>query len=125
MRKNTILSSLVFVLISFLSISCSKDDIPVLTIQVIASDTNASYNSVKIKGTVNPNGADIIFHGIYWDSSPHPDINSNQSPETSASFVIVIQDLEPDTVYYFRTYAFASNLETYYSEEVSITTAGL
>jgi hypothetical protein len=128
MRK-IILSSLVIVLISFLSTSCSKDDDPVnsptVTNQADASNTNSSYNSVEINGTVDVNGGEeITSQGVVWSTSPNPDMNSNVIIETSASFVTEIGDLEPDTAYYFKIFAITST-NTYYSDEVSVSTTAL
>jgi len=128
MRK-IILSSLVIVLFSFLSTSCSKDDDPVnsptVTNQANASNTNASYNSIEINGTVGVNGGEeITSQGVVWSTSPNPDMNSNVIQETSASFVTQIGDLEPNTAYYFKIFAITSS-NTYYSDEVSVSTTAL
>jgi hypothetical protein len=128
MRK-IILSSLVIVLFSFLSTSCSKDDdpanSPTVTNQANASNSNASYNSIEINGTVDVNGGEeITSQGVVWSTSPNPDMNSNVIQETSASFVTQIGDLEPNTAYYFKIFAITSS-NTYYSDEVSVSTTAL
>jgi hypothetical protein len=116
-------------LISFLSTSCSKDEEPVnppiVTNQANAGNTNPSYNSVEINGTVDVNGGEeITSQGVVWSTSPNPDMNSNVIIETSSTFVTEIGNLEPNTAYYFRIFATTSS-KTYYSDEVSVSTTAL
>ena len=62
--------------------------------------------------------------GICWSKTPNPTINNNKITEASTTFSTLIENLNPDTTYYFRVFATTSSGTTY-SEEKSFTTLSL
>jgi hypothetical protein len=124
-EKKISLSSLVIVLISFLSTSCSKDDpinSPIVTNQTTEANANPTFTSVDINGIVDINeGEEITAYGVVWSTSGNPGTTDHMIAETSTTFMTEITGLELNTTYFFRIFATTVS-GTYYSEEVSFST---
>lgn len=127
MIKKIFFSNLLIVLFSFLTISCSKDDIssPTVTNLTTTGNLNSSSSSLEINGTVDANGGEkITAHGIVWGTSASPDITDNVIAETSTTFTTKVTGLEASTAYYFKIFA-TTNSKTYYSDEMIFSTTEL
>lgn len=101
--------------------SGSSVDLPQIT------TNNASYISttfLTIGGKIiSDGGANIIESGICWNTSGSPTINDNKIYLTNilGSFSIKINNLLPNTTYYFKAYA-KNSAGTAYGNEVSLKT---
>jgi hypothetical protein len=68
-------------------------------------------------------GSPVTQRGVCWNTAPQPTIANNISVEGAGlgSFTSILNNLEPNTTYYYR--AFATNIEgTGYGNEYSFTT---
>ena len=114
--------------LSLFVISCSSDDNGPdydtnLIIQSTETNIQTTFTSLNISGKLlSDNG--IISKGICWSKNPKPTTSSNKITESSTTFTTLIEDLNPNTTYYFRIFATTSS-ETTYSQEKSFSTLGL
>jgi hypothetical protein len=98
--------------------------IPIVTTTAIS---NLTGNTVKSGGNVTSDGGDpIIWAGVVYSTTPHPDINTGTSTfdgNGTGSFVSNLTGLTTGQLYYLRAYAY--NLTgTAYGNEISFTPTG-
>ncbi|MET2984061.1 fibronectin type III domain-containing protein [Aureibaculum conchae] len=94
-----------------------------LIIQSTEANIETTFTSLKVNGKLlSDNG--IVSKGICWSETSKPTINNNKITETTTTFSSLIENLNPNTTYYFRVFA-TSNSGTTYSQEKSFTTASL
>lgn len=105
--KITFLVSLaVFIVISFvLSVSCSKESVPVLTTAEISNITSTTATS---GGNITDDGGTAVTsRGVCWSTSIKPAIEDNKTNDASGagSYSSKLTGLSPYTVYFVRAYA--------------------
>lgn len=90
----------------FLS-TCNKEGLsPFVSLETTNENVEITYTSIKISGIATSSArADITSRGICWSTSPEPTIDDNKFEATDNVFTSVINELNPNTTYYFRTYA--------------------
>lgn len=130
--RNILITFTVISLSLFFS-SCSTSNgpeplaatVPSVSLETTTSDVISTYTTIEISGTVSDDGGDpVTAQGTVWSIIASPTLNDNFTTESSASFTSLIENLEANTTYYFRTYA--TNAEgTAYSNEESFTTNSL
>ena len=102
--------------------SCVKDPtIPVLT---TGSVTEITINSAKISGEVTDDGrAEVTARGFCWGLSTNPTMQDDfiASGTGPGTFSSTINDLQPNTLYYIRSFA-QNSVGTAYGNEVTFTT---
>jgi hypothetical protein len=95
--------------------------VPVLTTRnVTCLNANAGTGGGEV---LLDGGSPVTQRGVCWNTAPQPTIANNISVEGAGlgSFTSVLNNLEPNTTYYYR--AFATNIEgTGYGNEYSFTT---
>jgi hypothetical protein len=123
MKKNNILTTLLF-MIYLIFISCQTEEMSVSKTPIIISETTkenneATYTSIKISGKVTTDdGSEITKHGVCWSTNPNPSIMDNKTTEADAEFSSIINDLIPNTKYYFKIYAIKNAIVSYSTEQV-------
>jgi hypothetical protein len=87
--------------------------------------TSITSTTAIVGGIISDNGgAEITECGICWDIEQNPTIESNHvsvESVTIGEFTIELTDLNPNTTYYFRSYA-SNSVGTGYGEVMSFTT---
>lgn len=120
------------IFLSLFLASCTANDpvppaasMPTVSLETTATNAEKTYTTIEIAGTVDDDGGDpVTARGTVWSTDPNPTLNNNFTTESSVSFTSLIEDLDANTTYYFRTYA--TNAEgTAYSSEESLTTNSL
>ncbi len=108
-----------FVLVSALLIfgllftftNCSKDeDESVPTVTTSPAGT-VGLTSAQVGGeVVEEGGSAVTERGIVWAESPDPSTGDNKIPWGTGpgSFTLTIEDLDPETTYYYKAYAINS-----------------
>ena len=84
-------------------------------------------SSLVCVGEVTENGGlDVIRRGVCWGTTPHPVETGNHTNNSTGLGIFndTISGLQPNTIYYFRTYA-ANSAGTGYGEERSFTIANI
>lgn len=121
-----------FILLFLLLASCSSNDsdeiqtenpISLPTISTVEV-TTIGQTSVTVSGSASyDGGANIADKGIVWGLNSNPDLNSNKKSSGSGTgnFVAQITNLEPNTTYYFRSYA-TNSKGTSYGQQLTATT---
>ena len=96
------------------------------TVTTIASPTLITGNTARCSGTITDNGGDTVsLYGICWGTSPNPTINPNSTGNATgnqSSFLSVLNQLNPNTTYYFRAYA-TNSIGTGYGAQYTFTTS--
>ncbi len=114
---------LIFVLL-FTFTNCSKDeDESVPTVTTSAPGT-VGVTSAEVGGEVlEEGGSAVTERGIVWSESPDPSTGDNQIPwgTGSGSFTLTIEDLDPETTYYYKAYA-TNSFGTGYGDQAQFTT---
>jgi uncharacterized protein (TIGR02145 family) len=121
MKKNSKLTSIVFLILFSILYSCKNEEIPTLTTVEITSITTTSAVS---GGIINSDGgAEVSSCGVCWNTSGNPTIaNSKTSDETGKeSFSSNLTQLTPNTYYTVRAYA-TNSAGTGYGNELSFVT---
>jgi hypothetical protein len=81
--------------------------------------------SVQVEGIITDIRESIINHGHCWSKSPQPTINDfteELGPRTTTgTFVSLISDLEPKTLYFIRAYIVSAK-EITYGAQISVQT---
>jgi uncharacterized protein (TIGR02145 family) len=118
-------TSCFFLLLLVVIISCKKKNISpsVSTIGI----SNLTSQTVVVEGKVNNHGNSILSaQGVVISKYPDPVVPSlgYVTAENTANnyFVSTIINLEPQTLYYLRTYVTDNTGKTYYSEESTFST---
>jgi len=123
--KNLIkLSTLGFLILSTISYSCKKKEVPILTTNEI---TNIRSISAICGGIITDEGSgEVIARGVCWSTGTRPTINDNKSLDGTGlgSFSSNITGLSAMTVYYVRAYA-TNSAGTGYGISNSFTTVGV
>lgn len=121
MRKITGSLFTALILITVLSYSCKKGEIPVVT---TADITGINQTSVTTGGTiVDDGGSEITSRGVCWNTSGNPTTANQRTIDGSGSgsFVSTPSQLMPKTYYTLRAYA-TNKAGTGYGEERSFLT---
>jgi hypothetical protein len=81
--------------------------------------------SVQVEGVITDFKNAIIQHGHCWSTSPQPTVNDFKTElgtkESTGTFVSLLSDLEPNTLYFIRAYIITAK-EITYSEQISVQT---
>ena len=122
MRK--VLQSSVFLIITSLLFSCGEDPVPpaLETTTVI----EITPTSAECGGVILDNGgSQITSKGICWNTSNNPTTENNKSSADNQpdTFAGKLDQLQPNTTYYVRSYGLNS-AGIGYGNEVSFTTSG-
>jgi len=123
--KNISLIRLIVLLVLVLTFdfSCIKNyTLPVLTTEEI---TEIYQNNAISGGNVTDNGGGtLVSKGVCWKNSENPEITDSRTIEEggSGSFISIIEDLTPNTLYYVRAYA-KNKAGIAYGNQVSFTTS--
>jgi len=91
-----------------------------------ADITNISAHIATGGGEViDDGGADAVYVGIVWSTSPNPDINNYEGFWSSMGnpFEAFLSGLDPETTYYVRAFANNSGALYVYGEEKTFTTS--
>jgi uncharacterized protein (TIGR02145 family) len=118
---------LVFILLSLslLNYSCKKEMSEEILITT-GDHTTPTVNSVTLNGTIVDPGKGIADYGHCWSKIGTPVFSDNPSTlgarNTPGDFHSDAKDLEANTTYYYRAYAYDGNKPVYGSTE-SFTTA--
>ena len=83
--------------------------------------TNATANSATFNGTISLDGNcefPITQQGFVYGTTIQPTLNDNQVNVNGIDVSITIENLEPNTTYYVRTFL-TNNLGEYYGNEIS------
>lgn len=121
MRKITVSLFTALILVTVLSYSCKKGEIPLVT---TAEITGINPTSVTTGGTiVDDGGSEIISRGVCWNTSGKPTTANQRTIDGSGagSFVSTPGQLLPKTYYTLRAYA-TNKAGTGYGEERSFLT---
>lgn len=125
--KFTSLISL-FLLLASCSSSDSDEIVAEIQINLPTISTlevlNVQQTSVDVSGSATDDGgANITDKGIVWGLSPNPDLTTNKKSSGSGTgnFSAQITNLEPNTTYYFRSYA-TNSKGTAYGQQLSAST---
>jgi len=103
--------------------SCADD--PVLPVLTTGQASAITVSSAVITGEVTDDGgADVTARGICWGTTAGPDFTDNfkASGIGTGEFTCSMDGLDPNTMYYARTYA-ENSVGIAYGNEVSFTTA--
>jgi len=120
------ITACLFLFILFILISCKKDE-PTpeggnkIEIGTTTID-NYAYQTATISTMLTSTGDNkIIQHGHCWSTEPEPGVNDDHTSLGSISesklFTSNLQNLEPNTTYYFRAYITTSNVSVYGDEK--------
>lgn len=104
-----------------LAVRCLRDELPVLTTNIISALTP---NSVICGGNVsNDGGVNLLSRGACWDTIPNPTIANSKTIDGSGigAFTTAVPYLNPNTTYYLRAYA-TNSVGTSYGNEIVFTT---
>ncbi|MBO0329990.1 fibronectin type III domain-containing protein [[Muricauda] lutisoli] len=120
--------SLALIFLLGCSSSSESENEPQSTVDLPIIATNSPNEitavSAQLGGSISNNGgANIIDKGVVWDVASGPTINDNKKSIGSGNdnFSAIVDNLEPDTKYYARSYAVNSK-GTAYGNEVTFTT---
>jgi uncharacterized protein (TIGR02145 family) len=121
MKNIVLLIRSVYLILSVITYSCKKGEIPVLTTTEITFITTTSATSGG--NIINDGGNDIISKGVCWNSTGNPTIANGRTSDGSGteSFKSSITLLLPNTYYYIRAYA-TNGAGTGYGNELSFAT---
>lgn len=101
----------------FVSQSCNKPTVPVLSTSPVISSgsTNISGGTISSDG-----GSNIISKGVCWSISTNPTINNDTTlnGNGNGTFTSEINDIQANTNYYLRAYA-TNSVGTGYGNELS------
>ena len=107
MKKLIRLCGILLLIISFSS--CQKKSItqPASVPHLRTIIKNITQSTVNFEGLVLSDGGDFIFsQGICWGTTDNPTVEDNKIElSTIDSFSGIIYNLDPNTIYYFRTFA--------------------
>lgn len=129
--KNSFLIAITLLFLLIFTFSCSNDDneaepiTPSIISETTETNVETSFTSITISANVSSNGgAEITTRGVCWSTNPNPTIDNDKTIENSNTFTTIINDLIPNTTYYFRIYA-TNSIEVYYGVELSFGTTSL
>jgi uncharacterized protein (TIGR02145 family) len=119
-----IISKILLVILPiFLYDSCKKDK-PVIPGLTTAAVTEMTYTTATSGGNViNEGSAPLVSMGICWNTSAEPTIYNSKTIESVklGVFKSTLTELNPNTMYYIRSYA-TNSAGTGYGDQVSFTT---
>lgn len=121
MNKLSKLGLLIIMLATAL-ISC-KDPVPVVVVTT-NKVTEITTNSAQISGCLTSAENTVITElGLCWNTTPDPEVGDNHvsSSNISETLYHTLTELQLETVYHVRAYAF-DGLNYYYGEDVEFTT---
>jgi uncharacterized protein (TIGR02145 family) len=113
---------ILIILTAFLSHSCEKKEVPVVS---TAEVTNLTGSTAISGGTIiDDGGSTIIASGVCWNTQTDPTINNNitSNDAGAGSFVSKMTGLEGSTEYYVRAYATNKAGTGYGEEKIFMTT---
>lgn len=97
---------------------------PLPPVLITKEITNTTTNSVLSGGTItNDGGSTITARGVCWNSTENPTISDNKTSDglLSETFQSSISGLDPNKLYYLRSYA-THNTGTSYGNEIIVKT---
>lgn len=123
--KNLFRLSGIILLISIIY-SCEKKPIiqPVTTPYILTAIRNITQTTATFEGLVLDDGGDDIFSkGVCWGITKDPKVEQDNVKEINPidPFTGFIDNLNPNTLYYFRTFA-KNSAGTSYGNTISLTT---
>lgn len=124
---NYISPMLIIISILSISISCKKDEKPVvLKVPVVetAAVTNIDFFSATSGGNItNDGGSAITTSGICWSTNVNPTIADSHTTDgtTTGSFTSNMTNLNSSTNYHVRAYA-TNSIGTSYGNDISFVT---
>ncbi len=126
-RNETRILNHIYCFLFFIIVSCRKDEtpkpeLPQLTTEVASSITASA--AVVGGNIISDGGSTITSRGICWSIDPNPVVSSAfKTTEGSGTglFASTIQNLDPDTKYFARSYA-VNGAGTAYGNEISFVT---
>ncbi|HKK59687.1 MAG TPA: hypothetical protein VJ937_09425 [Salinivirga sp.] len=103
----------------------SEVGVPTVETTTTEGSSEITYTTVEISGNVTANGGNTIdARGVCWSESPTPTINDSKTEEATNTFTSLIENLSPNTSYYFRVYA-TNQSGTGYSNQLQLSTSTL
>lgn len=114
----------ILLLILLISYSCEKENPPVAASTEVVEVFDIMLNSARVFVNISDNGGtDIKSNGVCWSKSPNPDINDSTTEIELdiGGYIAVIENLEPSSAYYVRSYV-DNGVEITYSNEIHFTT---
>jgi len=115
----------VIVSVSFLLMTCKKQELdPEIDVSTDMV-SNISYTTCTVTGTISALGEGITQHGFCWSESSNPYINDSKIElgikSTTGSFNGNLANLTHNTTYYVRAYA-TNSVATSYGNQIEFTT---
>ena len=114
-----------------LSVRCLRDgggstasQVPTVTTSTTTASSITSTSATCGGNVTNDGGATVTERGVYWGTSPNPEVNGSRTSANGSgtgSFTVSLTGLTPNTTYYVKAYA-TNSVGTAYGEEVSFTT---
>lgn len=98
---------LLFILYFSLLLSCNKDVYESIKVETVAV-SQIGEDSILVEGRIsNNNNVDVLYNGFCMSKLPFPEMKDNQVlvKRINGSFKALYLNLEPDTEYYFRSFA--------------------
>jgi len=104
----------------------SFDTLPIIELPVVTTSdvTEISNNSAIAEGNVTDDGGDTTYRGICWSTSEMPtvlDASAVDSNTGEGTYNINLTDLDADTTYYVRAFAYNSEGLSY-GEQITFDT---
>ena len=116
-----------FIMVSFIGMSCKKDDYVKLPILVVTDSVySVDWTTAKAGGNVQNDGGSIVsFRGVVWDTNPNPTValtTKTVDGRGIGEFKSEITGLIANKKYYLRSYAINST-DTIYGNESTFNTS--
>jgi uncharacterized protein (TIGR02145 family) len=125
MKKVLLIAPLIFI-VSFLTMTCTKDKSPTLPILSTSTITDITEISAIGGGFISSDGsAAITARGVCWNTTVNPTTSNSKSTDGDGvgQFVSSMNGLTAGTVYHVRAYA-TNSVGTAYGADIMFYTSG-
>ncbi|MER2996833.1 hypothetical protein [Pontibacter populi] len=126
-RKSARLAWFMVMMFAFVSCLETKEEAnpdPAVTSATTQANANATFNTLEVSGNVDGMGNDVDARGLVWNTTGNPTIADSKTTEANSTFTATVNDLIPNTTYFFKIYATTAE-GTFYSDAVELKTRSL